>query len=191
MSGSQEVIPTLQADSRSDAILLACARAGDDQAFALLLSRHSRTAMAIAYAVSGDMDQAEDICQDAIFRVWQRLEECRDPERFGAWLARAVHRLALNSLRQKRGERLEGMELEAAAPGPDIRAEHADDRIRLERGLKQLSREQRRVVILFDLEGWSHAEIAELLETSEAMSRQHLMLGRRRLRELLENREAS
>jgi RNA polymerase sigma-70 factor (ECF subfamily) len=147
--------------------------------------------LAIAYAVAGDLDLAEDICQDAIFRAWQRLGECRDPARFGAWLSRAVHRHALNALRRRRGERLEELELEDLTPGPDVGAERADTITRLERGLNQLSGQQRQVVILFDLEGWSHGEIAELLETSEAMSRQHLMLGRRRLRELLQEKEAA
>jgi RNA polymerase sigma-70 factor (ECF subfamily) len=137
----------------------------------------------------GDLDLAEDVAQDATFRIWQHLGDCRDPERFGAWLARAVHRQALNALRHRRGERLEDLDLATPAPGPDIRAEQADLRIRLERSLRRLPAEQRRAVVLFDVEGWSHGEIAILLDTSEAMSRQHLMLGRRRLRELVEERE--
>jgi RNA polymerase sigma factor (sigma-70 family) len=143
----------------------------------------------VARSVVGDVDRAEDVCQDAIFRVWQRLGECREPERFGAWLARAVRRHALNSLRGRQTTSLEGSHLVAASPGPDIQAENADLRHRLEQGLTRLSDEQRHAVLLFDLEGWSHGEIAALLETTEAMSRQHLMLGRRRLRHLLQQGE--
>ena len=143
----------------------------------------------MAQAVVADIDLAEDVCQDAIFRVWKRLAECRDPNRFGAWLARAVHRHALNALRQRRGEPLDGVQLDSPAAGPDVRAEQADVAARLERALACLSLEQREAVVLFDIEGWSHGEIAILLETSEAMSRQHLMLGRRRLRQLLEEKE--
>lgn len=144
----------------------------------------------MAHAVVADFDLAEDVCQDAMFRLWKRLADCRDPDRFGAWLARAVHRHALNAVRQRRGESLEGLHLATSAPGPDIRVERADLAERLEQAMRQLSAEQREAVILFDMEGWSHGEIAALLETSEAMSRQHLMLGRRRLRELLEGKEA-
>jgi RNA polymerase sigma factor (sigma-70 family) len=143
----------------------------------------------VAHAVVADIDLAEDVCQDAMFRVWKRLAECREPDRFGAWLARAVHRHALNALRHRRGEPLEGIHLAVTSPGPDIRAEQADLTERLGRALGQLSVAQREAVVLFDMEGWSHGEIAALLETSEAMSRQHLMLGRRRLRELLEGKE--
>ena len=143
----------------------------------------------MAHAVVGDLDLAEDVCQDAMFRVWQRLGECRDPDRFGAWLSRAVHRHALNSLRRRRGESLEGQQLIADTPGPDANAERLEMRERLEEGLMQLSTEQRQAVVLFDMEAWSHREIATLLETTEAMSRQHLMLGRRRMRQLLEGKE--
>jgi RNA polymerase sigma-70 factor (ECF subfamily) len=177
---------TPQADPRSDAELLAGARAGDDIAFGLLIERHARSAFAVAYGVVADADLAEDVCQDALFRVWRRLGECRDPERFAAWLARAVRRHALNALRGRREtQALESVEVAATALPPDRQAEHADVRARLERALRELPAEQRQAVLWFDLEGWTHAEIAETLGTTEAMSRQHVMLARRRLRQLL------
>lgn len=177
---------TPEASPPSDAVLVARARAGDDQAFGLLVSRHVRAALAVARGVVGDPDLAEDVCQDALFRVWQRLGDCRDPERFAAWLARAVHRFALNAIRRRRTTPLPDLP-EPAAPGPSAQQgmETADLRRRLDQALAQLSAEQRTVVLLFDQEDWPHARIAEALDTTEAMSRQHLMLARRRLRRLL------
>lgn len=177
---------TTEADPSPDAVLLARARAGDDGAFAALVARHARPAFLIARAVVGDADLAEDVCQDALFRVWQRLDRCREPDRFAAWLARAVRRHALNALRgRRRVETLDPHDLPAVGPSPHGAAELADLRARLDRALLHLSPEQRQAVLLYDLEGWSHAEIADTLGTTEAMSRQHLMLGRRRLRRLL------
>jgi RNA polymerase sigma-70 factor (ECF subfamily) len=174
-----------------DAVLLARARAGDDGAFAALVSRHARAAFLIARAVVGDADLAEDVCQDALFRVWLRLDRCREPERFAAWLARAVRRHALNALRgRRRSEALDARDLPAGGRSPHGAAELADLRTRLDRALLQLSLEQRQAVLLYDLEGWSHVEIAASLGTTEAMSRQHLMLGRRRLRRLLAPEES-
>lgn len=165
---------------------MARARAGDDRAFGVLVARHVRGALALARGVVGDPDAAEDVCQDAIFRAWQRLGDCRQPARFGAWLARAVHRHALNALRRKPTVSLsETDQLADAGPPPDFRVKTAELRRHLEDALRLLSAEQRTVVLLFDLEGWSHVRIAEALDTTEAMSRQHLMLARRRLRELL------
>lgn len=138
-----------------------------------------------------DPDLAEDVCQDALFRVWQHLDECREPDRFRSWLVRAVHRHALNALRgrSRLGEPLDD-QMAGTGPGTDRRALDAELRGRLTGALDQLPAEQRLAVLMFDLEGWSHAEIAERLETTEAMSRQHLMLGRRRLRALLPREES-
>ncbi len=139
----------------------------------------------VARAVVGDPDQAEDVCQDALFRVWQRLGDCREPDRFGAWLARAVHRHALNAIRGRRDTRELGPDLPLDAPSPERWVETADRLTRLERALAELRPAEREAVLLHDLEGWSHPEIAEVLGTSAAMSRQHLVAGRRRVRQLM------
>ena len=155
----------------------------------MLVGRHVRAALAVARAVVGNADQAEDVCQDALLRIWRHLDECREPERFGIWLAVAVRRLALNALRRRKDASELSVDLVSAAPQPDRLAESADEVEALGAAVQQLSPEQRQAVLLFDLEGWSHAEIAASLGTSEAMSRQHLMLGRRRLRQLLNPEE--
>jgi RNA polymerase sigma-70 factor (ECF subfamily) len=165
------------------------ARAGDDAAFGVLVARHARAAFAIARAVVGDADLAEDVCQEALFRIWQRLRDCKEPERFANWLAVSVRRHALNALRNCRRAAELSSELVDEARRPDHEAEAADTVAALERALQQLSSEQRQAVLLFDLEGWSHLEIAASLGTTEAMSRQHLMLGRRKLRQLLNAKE--
>jgi RNA polymerase sigma-70 factor (ECF subfamily) len=177
-------------DSRTDAALVAAARSGDGAAFAALVNRHARAALAVARAVVGDADVAEDVCQEALFRVWQHLGDCREPERFATWLAVAVRRQALNALRGQRTSYELSHEIISEMPGPERNAEADDELTALEAAMQNLSSEQRQVVLLFDLEGWSHAEIAESLGTTEAMSRQHLMLGRRRLRMLLSKRES-
>lgn len=187
-NGGRSLTP--DAEPRTDADLVTRARAGDEHAFGMLVARHARGALAIARGVLGDPDAAEDVCQDAIFRAWQRLEDCREPDRFGAWLARTVHRHALNAVRRKPAVSLTDAD-ELADPGrsPDHKADAADLRRRLDQALRLLSAEQRAVVLLFDLEDWSHASIADALDTTEAMSRQHLMLARRRLRQLLSKEE--
>jgi RNA polymerase sigma-70 factor (ECF subfamily) len=156
----------------------------------VLLARHGRAAYATALAIVGDPDAAEDVCQDALFRVWQRLGECRTPERFGAWMVSAVRRHALNALRGRRPRAsLDPDRVLWSGPSPAQVAEQKELRDRLLRALATLSPEQRQAVLLFDLAEWSHARIAEALDTTEAMSRQHLMQGRRRLRRLLEGKE--
>jgi RNA polymerase sigma-70 factor (ECF subfamily) len=176
-------------EARTDAALVAAARSGDDAAFAALVTRHVRAALAVARAVVGDADVAEDVCQEALFCVWQQLDDCREPDRFAVWLAVAVRRHALNALRRQRTTFELSHDLVSELPGPERNAEAEDEFRALDAAMQKLSSEQRQVVLLFDLEGWSHAEIAASLDTTEAMSRQHLMLGRRRLRQLLSDRE--
>lgn len=176
----------MRADSRSDAALLGAARDGDGEAYGHLVARHARAAYAVAWLTVGDAALAEDVCQDALFRAWQRLRECHDPERFRSWLAQIVRRHALNAIRGRREcASLDASTRVAHGPTPDVEAEQHEARDRLRRALAQLTPEQRHAVTLFDLEGWSHREIAEVLATTPAMSRQHLMQGRRRLRSLL------
>ena len=79
--------------------------------------------------------------------------------------------------------------LSSSAPTQDLVVEREEESTRIAAALSKLSEPQRQAVLLFDLEGWSHGRIAESLGTSEAMSRQHLMLGRRALRGLLTGKE--
>ncbi|MDX2192145.1 MAG: sigma-70 family RNA polymerase sigma factor [Gemmatimonadales bacterium] len=178
-------MPTAPPSEPTDAALVAASRAGDADAFDRLVRRHFRVAYAVALGVLGDAMQAEDACQDAFLRALEKLEGCREPERFAGWLAMIVRRTALNALRGDRRRRQddldEGAQLPAPAGGGDA-AVREELRGALERALAGLPAPQREVVLLHDHEGWSHAEIARQLGCSEVMSRQHLFQARRRLR---------
>jgi RNA polymerase sigma-70 factor (ECF subfamily) len=172
-----------------DAHLVARARAGDAAAFDGLVRRHVRAAHAVALAVLGNAEDAEDACQDAFIKALERLDQCREPERFVGWLLQIVRNGARNRLRFERSRPTSPLELAAgrssgSRPGRD--AERAEMRARLLGGLATLSEVQREVVLLHDLEGWAHREIADLLGLAEGTSRFHLSVARRKLRLLLE-----
>src|SRR5688572_10512062 len=82
--------------TESDAALVARARLGDAAAFEALVRRHFRAAFLVALARVGERAEAEDVCQEALVRAWERIHECRDPNRFGAWLVRIARNAALN-----------------------------------------------------------------------------------------------
>jgi RNA polymerase sigma-70 factor (ECF subfamily) len=174
-------------NEHSDAELVARIQSGDAAAFEALMRRHFRMAFLIAFALLGNRADAEDVCQDAFLRCWERIRDCRDPSRVASWIASIVRNTAHNR-REYLGVR-ETDPLDTAAPvascRPDIDAEQSDLRARLSAALGALSPVQRQVVLLHDLEGWRHAEIAERLDLSAMMSRRHLSDARRRLRELL------
>jgi len=173
---------------RTDAELVRRAQDGDDEAFEVLLRRHFDSAFAVALGVAVDRDEAEDVLQDAFVRAWRRVGQCRHPARFRGWLASVVRSTALNQVESRKRRRqttLEDRTLEAETAAPSRRAEQAELRARLEAALALLPEVQRQAVLLYDLEGWSHAEVAEMLGISVLMSRRHVSDGRKRLREEL------
>lgn len=171
----------------SDATLVERARRGDAVAFESLVRRHYRAAYAAAFGVLSNQMDAEDACQDAFVRALERLDELRQPERFAAWLVRIARNRAhnLRGYRQVRAAQPVETAALASPANPHGDTARAELRDRLERALEDLSETQREVVLLHDLYGWKHREIAEAMDLSEGMSRQHLMSARRRLRERL------
>jgi RNA polymerase sigma-70 factor (ECF subfamily) len=170
-----------------DAQLVERARRGEARAFEALVRRHYRAAYALAWGRLQNAMDAEDACQDAFLRALERLDDLEQPERFAAWLLRIVRNRAhnLGDYRRVRAARPLESELVAAPGGPDRHARRAELRARLEAALAELSEVQRQVILLHDLDGRMHGEVAEALGISEGMSRQHLMTARRLLRERL------
>ena len=170
-----------------DATCVARARTGDAEAFEVLARRHYRAAYAIALGVTGTPMDAEDVCHDALLRALERLEDCRHPDRFGAWLGQIVRNLSLNLLRSRSlrdGPSVDDLELSRPSASVD-RAERMELRERLEAALATLDATKRQVLLLHDLEGWRHKAIAAQLGCSEGMSRLHLFHARRAVRALL------
>lgn len=162
------------------------AQRGQPEAFEVLARTFLRAAYVVALAVLNRPEDAEDVAQDALVAAFDRLHTLREPERFGGWLATIARNHALNALNRRR--RREGRDA-PEAPLPAVRPRPVEQiglRERLLAALATLSPNQREVVLLHDLEGWSHAEIAHAIGTSEGMSRQHLFQARRALRARVE-----
>ena len=167
--------------------LVARSREGDPEAYGELVRRHFRAAYAVALAVTRNPAEAEDLAQEAFLVGHQRLHECRDPARFPTWLLQIVRNRALNRLEHQRirtahvdAVRTERTDADSPAPA-DLAL-----RRRLLDALEDLTEREREVVLLHDLEGWTHGEIAAALDTSEGDSRQFLFQARRKLRLSLE-----
>jgi RNA polymerase sigma-70 factor (ECF subfamily) len=162
------------------------ARAGDARAFEDLVRGHYRAAYATARALTGNDMDAEDVVQDGFIRALERLDDC-DPDRFAGWLLTIVRNRAHNIREREQVRSAAAIEdLDPAGPDrTDRDTERHEIRRALDQAMGQLSPVQREVVLLHDLEGWPHREIAESLGMSEVMARQHLFQARKRLRELL------
>lgn len=170
-----------------DADLVLQARDGDARAFEALVRRHYRAAFAVARArLDGPMD-AEDVVQDAFVRALERLDHC-DPGRFAGWLLAIVRNRAHNARiyeARRRGVDPQDAQLPSSAEDEAEglrRVERRELREALESAMTALSPVQREVLLLHDLEGMKHAEIADTVGVSVGMSRYHLMQARRRMR---------
>jgi RNA polymerase sigma-70 factor, ECF subfamily len=185
MSGMMESVPP-------DRDLVMRARGGDAAAFASLVRRHSRAAYAVALSVLANRGDAEDVCQDAWVRALERLDDCRQPDRFAGWLLRIVRNRALNHLEYRRVRRAEDLESAFGVEGPpgggdaSRGIEQARLRERLERALREIPDAQREVLLLHDLTGWDHRAIAGSLGITENLCRQRLFQARTRMRKLLD-----
>lgn len=176
-------------DTQSDIELIRRIRAGDKSAADRLVNRYLRAARALALAYVSDTETADDVSQDAIIQALVKIDECRHPARFGAWLARIVRNCSLNTIRQRRTARNAGIQVateHSESTSQACGAEQAEARDRLIGALHSLSEIRRAVVLLHDLEGWTHDEIAVMLEIPTGTVRSHLHYARRRLRSILE-----
>lgn len=174
--------------AQSDEELVARILRNDPAAFEILMRRHFRAAFLVAFAQLGNRHDAEDVCQDAFVRCWERIRECRDARRVGHWIMTIVRNTAHNRreyLQLRATEQLDTGITTAAADRPDRDASLGELRERLTAALRSLPPVQREVVMLHDYEGWKHADVAARLGLSEMMSRRHLSDARKRLRDLL------
>lgn len=160
------------------------ARAGDRGAMGLLYEAHARRVYTVVRRLAGDDHLAEDLSQEAWVRAFEKLHLFRGDASFGTWMYRLATNVALNRLRRlgRRPEVETGAELGSPPPPPD---DGILTRRALRRALDRLPPGYRQVLVLHDVEGWTHREIAEELRVTEGTSKSQLHKARARMRELL------
>lgn len=158
---------------------------GDHAAFERLYREQVGRIHALCIRMAGD-DVAEDLTQEIFIRAWRKLDTFKGDARFGTWL----HRLAINhilsrreTIRRRQSHRVGGEGILGRLVAPTRRSSgHALD---IERAVGELPERARDVFVLFDVEGYSHDEIAGLLGVSVGTSKSQLhrarMLMRRHL----------
>jgi RNA polymerase sigma factor (sigma-70 family) len=171
-------MPALAVES-SEQRLVASARRGEPDALDALYRRHAANAYSLALRITGQPDRAEDVVQDAFLRAFERLGGYRGEAPFGAWLKRVVANIAIDRLRSERRLTNDEGRIDVLV-SPELAAEVPLDALGL---LQRLSVSARSVLVLHDLEGYSHLEIARLFGNSESWSKSLLSRARARLQE--------
>jgi RNA polymerase sigma-70 factor, ECF subfamily len=165
------------------------AQRGDEGAFRDLYREHVGRIYALCLRLTGDAAAAEERTQDAFIRAWERLRTFRGESAFATWL----HRLAVNVvLMERRGSGRRERRVAPASDDPVYEraatppAAPPGERLDLERAIAALPQGAREVFVLFDVEGYSHEEIARMCGIAVGTSKAQLFRARRLLREMLE-----
>ena len=175
------------ASDADDSALVRRAQRGDLTAFDALVRRHLPGALVAAERLLGERTDAEDLVQDAFLRALDRLP-LLDPGRpFGPWFFTLLRNLGINQLRARKVRHMEPEKLDALSPdaAPDEALIRAEVRERFNAALAALTPRQREIVMLFEVEGWKGAEIAEHLGLTPENVRWHLHQAKKSLRAAL------
>ena len=160
----------------------------DAQAFAKVIARLERTALAVAFGVLRDGGDAGDVVQEAFFKAWQRLGDLKDPAAFVPWLCGIVRNLAIDA-----GRRARPMADLEASPEPMDSNSDADpiqkitrdeERTQMQQALDSLDPTSGTAVVLRYYENLSSKEIEQILGLAPAAVDMRLMRARQQLREI-------
>jgi RNA polymerase sigma-70 factor (ECF subfamily) len=177
----------MRTSSVRDAELAALALAGDREAFGELVSRYAGQARRLARSILGNPDDADDAAQDGFLAALRHLGRY-DPSRpFGPWLLRIVANAASDRRRRRKVRAAEELPATLASgsgsPGTETERRQLHEAFRA--ALAELPERQRIAVVMFDVEGYSHREIAEALHVPEGTVRSDVFHARRALRTAL------
>ena len=166
------------------------ARAGDEAAFAELVQAHQHEVFTLTLRLLGNYELAADAAQETFIRAWRALPNFRGDAALSTWL----HRIAVNTswTVRRKAARHRTTPLDddivrhgSPEPGPAEVAENSDLGRRLSRVIVDLPAHQRAVVVMKDIYGWSHAEVAEALDISVTAAKVRLHRARRQLKDRL------
>ena len=162
----------------------------EQERFAALIQRHYQVLYRSAYRLTRSEEDAEDLVQEVCVRAYPRLEEVERLEHPRGWLLRVLYRLFVDLRRRYERKNVraieENEEFVSGEPSPPEEAERALDRWRIEDAWRHLNSEQRLLLVLHDVEGYSLAEIQSLTGLKEGTIKSRLFEARQKLREALQ-----
>ena len=178
--------------SLADEDLMQLVQRGQAAAFEVIYERHSRAAFSLAYRMAGSRGVAEDVTQDAFLSLWRsgaRFDRARGSVR--TWVLGIVHHRAIDALRrtfvhERRRASDEGLE-ETLETGErtDVEAARHEEAATVRTALKRLPAEQSQVIELAYFGGFTHTEIAEMLQTPVGTIKGRMRLGLEKMRHAL------
>ena len=180
-------------DATEAAAVLARARQGDSDAFRALVEQHSRSVFRLAFRMTGNEQDAEDVVQESLLRAYRQLGRFESRANFGTWLYRIVSNCSVDLMRSKQARhdqvRADSLDQEGATalpatdvPGPERMAQSAEIDRRVQDALQELSPLERAAFTLRHYEGRSIDEIGATLGLGTSAAKHSVFRAVKKLR---------
>ena len=195
-------MPSVETTAESDAIAVERTLGGDRDAFRILVERHSRNVYRLAYRMTGNQHDAEEVVQEAFLRAYQKLSQFASRANFGTWVYRIAANYAIDRMRQKKSEDSnralpareteDGVEMDLmrsvpdGAPSPERLAQSGQLAVQMRRALTQLTPAERTAFVMRHWGGSGIEEIAEALKSSTSAAKNTVFRSVQKLRKTLE-----
>jgi len=202
MTRMQQSVDSTQAIAESDAVAVERTLAGDRDAYRVLVERHSHSVFRLAYRMTGNRHDAEEVVQEAFLRGYQKLGQFAARANFGTWVYRIAANYAIDRMRQRQKEdarrdtpRIEdrdGMEndpvnrVQDEAPTPERLTQSLELRKQMEQALAALSEAERTAFVMRHWEGCGIEEIAGVLKSSSSAAKNTVFRAVQKLRYALQ-----
>lgn len=186
-----------------DEVLVTRAQAGDDSAFEQLITRHKKTLYGAIYHMTSNHEDASDLLQDTLMRAYRALPKFRADAKFSTWIYRIALNVTINFLRQARNRTrklsLDDLDMDAAEmlmfdditggntkKNPEEREQELRElQVILNQAIQELSEKHRTVVVMHDIQGKTHMEIAQIINVPEGTVKTRLFHAHKLLQKKL------
>ena len=197
----QPSVESAQSIADSDALAVERTLAGERDAYRILVERHSHNVFRLAYRMTGNQHDAEEVVQEAFLRAYQKLGQFAARANFGTWVYRIAANYAIDRMRQRKKEEArrveptsgeDGMEnnpmsqVQDAGPTPERLTQSVELRKQMEIALAALSESERTAFVMRHWEGCGIEEIAGVLKSNSSAAKNTVFRAVQKLRQALQ-----
>lgn len=201
MTRMQPSVESAQSIAESDALAVERTLAGERDAYRILVERHSHNVFRLAYRMTGNQHDAEEVVQEAFLRAYQKLGQFAARANFGTWVYRIAANYAIDRMRQRKKEDARRVEpvtgedsmennpvnqVQDAAPTPERLTQSLELRKQMEIALAALSESERTAFVMRHWEGCGIEEIAEVLKSNSGAAKNTVFRAVQKLRQALQ-----
>ena len=154
-----------------------------------ILTPYKNKMFRYAFSIIGNRFEAEDIVQEAMIKIWKRMDKFSEIENKEAWVITIVRNLAIDKVRSKKKKQTSDINdffhISDNAPSPDVKLEQKDAVRKVSEIMSSLQDTQREIITLRDIEGYTYQEIADIMDLKVDQVKVYLFRARKILRERL------